>query len=130
MKKAFSLVEVIISVAIISVVIISLLNIKEQNIFIFEKLKDDLSFNSYISIAAILDVDKFDKNKTIKINDVVDFKDDKIRRSLKDIKIIVKDKKIDSKELENEFANIVIVQYKNSYELNKKKKEFYTFRFE
>lgn len=130
MKKAFTLIEVIISVVILSVVIISLLSIKEQNLFILNKLKQNVSINSFISLAAYSTINQFDKNETIRVSSLVDFEDDEIRKYLKDLKIIVKDKKENIQKLDNDVSNISIVEYSNIFTIDNNRKIFFTFKFE
>jgi len=127
MRKAFSLVEVLISVMLISVVIGSLLQMKTNNISYLEKFKLSQEENGYICLST----QKTDnlEYKKIYLNDVVDFGVDEIRRKFKDIKIELKQEEMKEIELpENDYVQTAkIIQSK--YTLNEKTtKSFYEFR--
>jgi biopolymer transport protein ExbD len=94
-KDAISLIEVLISIMLISVVVVSLLQIKENNLYFLTKTKDMAKYNSYVSMVA-LDINK---DGNIYLDKKVDFKDDDIRRQLKEIKIKVKNKDFDNLQL-------------------------------
>ncbi len=130
MKKAISLIEVLISVMLISIVIVSLLQIKENNLFFLQKTKDTTKYNSYIS-AISLDNKNNIRNKNIFLGDEVKFKDDEIRRELKSIKIKVKDENLDPLELGNEEYQLKVNIKKTHLSIDDKiKKIFYRFSLE
>ena len=50
--KAFSLIEVLISVTLLSTILIILLDVKGQNVFVVEKTKDTTFINEMIGLSA------------------------------------------------------------------------------
>ncbi len=127
-KQAISLVEVLVAVMLISVVIVSILQIKENNLYFLEKSKESTKYNAYISMIA-LDNDKTKlNNDNIYLSDKINFKDDEIRKVLKEIKIKRKEKELKPIEFNSEEYNlqINIKQTKLSIE-DKIQKNFYRF---
>ena len=85
MKKALSLVEVLISIILISVVIAAMLQIKSNNIFMLEKFKNSAKYNSYIAMS----VDTINrKEKKIYLDSLFKI-DDRLRQELKKYKIAI-----------------------------------------
>ncbi len=128
MKKAISLVEILVSIVLITTVIVAILQMKENNLFLLDKFQKSSLNSGYISYALI---DGENRNRTIYLNHSVNFKDDEIRRELKNIKILIKDTKLkDIQVPENEYLkSIAVIQ--TSYSLNDKKsmtENFYTFK--
>jgi len=124
MRQSLSLIEVLISVMLISVVIVSMLQIKENNIHFIEKSKDSIKYNEYISMIA------FDKstNGKIYLSDKVNFKDDDIRRDLKNIKIEKKIENLESLEFSTDEYNLRVDIEEISFKIDKKfEKKFYRF---
>ena len=124
MRQSLSLIEVLISVMLISVVIVSMLQIKENNIHFIEKSKDSIKYNEYISMIA------FDKstNGKIYLSDKVNFKDDDIRRDLKNIKIEKKIENLESLEFSADEYNLRVDIEEISFKIDKKfEKKFYRF---
>ncbi|MGB5791538.1 type IV pilus modification PilV family protein [Poseidonibacter sp.] len=131
MKKAFSLMEVLIAVTILSIVMISLLQIKSDNIFLVSKVDEKVKFNDYILLS--LDLDKAEnRNQNIFLDRKYDFSNDEIRRELKTIKVKQKDKKIKTQKIKDvDDFNLNIITYSTSYSLDDKiKKNIYTFKLE
>lgn len=131
MKKAFSLMEVLIAVTILSIVMISLLQIKSDNIFLVSKVDEKVKFNDYILLS--IDLDKAEsRNQNIFLDRKYDFSDDEIRRELKTIKVKQKDKKIKTQKIKDvDDFNLNIITYATSYSLDDKiKKNIYTFKLE
>lgn len=65
MKKAFSLIEVIIAIVILSVVMIALLKIKSENIFLVSKSNENTKANEYILLAVDFKDEILNKNEDI-----------------------------------------------------------------
>ena len=112
-KKAFTLIEVMVSVMIISVVILALLKMKSNNSFIFTSLKKQNEVQQYISLI-IDNKDYKDKNKDTTLDALIkEFHvDDELRRKLKNqkIKLIHNEvKKIDLNEEANTDATLSLV---------------------
>lgn len=126
MKKAFSLMEIIISIVILSFVMISLIQIKMNNIFLVSKLNENSSLEEYALLSIDFNDNILDKNESIFLSDKYNFQNDDIKISLKEIEINIKDEKKESKNISSEF-NVNIksdlfyrkFEFKNS-NLNKK----------
>ncbi len=124
-KQAISLVEVLVAVMLISVVIVSLLQIKENNLTLLDKLTVSSKLNSYISIIALKNDNK---EGMIYLDQELYFKDDDIRKSLKDIKIEVKNKTLSPLKFEVEKYKIQIDIKQTVLSIDDTfKKQFYTF---
>lgn len=126
MKKAFSLMEIIISIVILSFVMISLIQIKMNNIFLVSKVNKNSSLEEYALLSIDFNDNILDKNESIFLSDKYNFQNDDIKISLKEIEINIKDEKKESKNISSEF-NVNIksdlfyrkFEFKNS-NLNKK----------
>jgi len=131
MKQAISLVEVLVSIMLITTVIVSVLQMKDNNLFLLDKFSSSSLVNSYFTYA----VESGEKrNSTVYLSDKVDFKDDDIRRELKNIKILIKDQDLkDVSVPKNDYIKSVSV-IESSYKLELKEKtmtqKFYTFKLE
>ncbi|NPA60089.1 MAG: prepilin-type N-terminal cleavage/methylation domain-containing protein, partial [Epsilonproteobacteria bacterium] len=87
-KKAFTLIEVMISVMIISVVIMALLKMQGNNSHIFSKLTSKLEINQYTSFFISNNEYGFSKKSTYLDELLSEFRvEDNLRRELKNIKI-------------------------------------------
>ncbi|MCG3684553.1 type IV pilus modification PilV family protein [Aliarcobacter butzleri] len=103
MKKAFSLMEVIISIVILSFVMITLIQIRNENIFLVSKSNQKNYIEDYIMLSIDFNDDILDKNENIFLSDKYNFENDDIRKELKDIQIDIQDKKLESKNINSEF---------------------------
>ncbi len=131
MKKAFSLIELVIAVSILSVVMLSLIQIRSNNINLIKKVKEKAILSDYILLA--MDLKKpSNRNKDIRLGDIYRFKNDDLRRDLKQVKVKVKDKKLETivvPILDNIEVNINI--FSSSYSIDDKmKKNIYSFNIE
>lgn len=129
-KKAFSLMEVIISVTLLSVVMLSLLQIKSNNIFILQKASSEEKNKEYLSMA--IDSKPYSKrNENIYLSRLFNIQDDDLRKELKQAKIKVKDEILDTKDYKNNEVLLKITSFKTSYSLeNGIKKDIYKFKLE
>ena len=106
-KKAFTLIEVMVSVMIISVVIMALLKMNANNVHIFSQVKNQIKPNQYISL---LDGTKYGFiNEDITLDKLVsNFDlDDDLRRKLKNTKVNIvyqELQKIDTSEFDDSNA--------------------------
>lgn len=128
MKKAFSLVEVLIAVALLSVVIVALIKMGQNNLFLLEKFKTSNTSSGYNSLAFFgIDMNKTE-DKNIYLDEVVDFKDDDVRRELKEIKVVVKNEKLEDKKIEADSFTITkkITKIHLTTD-NQNEKDFYRF---
>ena len=130
MKKGFSLIEVLISVTLLSVIITTIFQIKENNLFFLDKFKNSSKNNEFVSLATLLE-NKTNKlrNENIYLDKIVDFKDDDIRKELKNIKVNVKDKDVRELDLSTDEYTLIVNIQKTTYKIeNKIQKDIYTFR--
>jgi len=81
-QKSFSLIEVLISVMLLSVVITSLLQIRDNSLFFLDKFERSNLLDSYIAIASL-----HNKETNIYLDDIINIKDDELKKELKKIKI-------------------------------------------
>ena len=129
MKKALSLVEVMISIVLLTIIIASILQIQQNNLSFLERFKESSLYNSYISMVATVEDTK--RNKTVYLDKVVRFKDDEIRKELKEVKVKIKDEEVDEIELpKNDYLQNAKI-YQSTYSIDDKVvKSFYTFRLQ
>ena len=111
-KKAFTLIEVMVSVMIISVVIMALLKMKSNSSHILSSLKQQMGTTQYISLL-IANKDYGYEDKSIRLDALIkEFDvDDKLRRKLKDkkAKVIYNEiETIDLSEDENESLSMIL----------------------
>ncbi len=132
MKKSFSLIEVIIAIALLSVVIVTMFKIKENNLFFLDKFKQTSKYNEFISIATITNKNLNSlRNTHIYLDKVVDFDDDDIRKELKNIKVYIKDKELPSINLNDDAFTLNINIIKSQYKIEDKiTKDIYTFELQ
>jgi competence protein ComGF len=131
-KVAFTLVEVLVSITLLSIVISTIFKIKENNIFLLEKFKNSSKQNELISIATIDNVNsKKLRNKNIYLSILINFKDDYIRKELKNVKITVKDKVLETQDLGTEDFELTLHTIKSTYSIeNKASSSIYNFKLE
>ena len=132
-KKAFSLMEVIISIVILSVVMVALLQIKSENISIISKSDKKVRLNDYILLAIdFSDKNMTNKNENIDISKKFKYENDDIKRELKDIKVSIEDEEIKSESINNGFNNINITTFSRTFSLENSdiKKKLYSFKIQ
>lgn len=132
MKKAFSLMEVIIAIVMLSVVMITLLKIKSENIFLISKNDENTKSNDYILLSVDFEDEISNKNEDIFLDKKYQYINDDMRKELKDIKILIKDDKIESKSIESDLNYINTTIFSRTYSLENSniKKKIYTFKIE
>lgn len=130
MKKAFTLMEVIIAVSLLSVVMLSLFQVKGNNIFILEKSKENKKQNEYLSL--VMDSTEYSKrNENVYLDKYFNILDDDIRREFKEIKIKIKDEILEEKDVIYDDILFKIGQYKTTFSLEKGiSKNIYRFNLE
>lgn len=132
MKKAFSLMEVIIAASLISVVMLSLYQVKGHNIFILEKSQESKKQNDYISL--LMETKVYinqNQNKNIYLDKYFNILDDDIRREFKQVKIKIEDELLEKEEEKLDNVSFKINQYKTTYSFDKGiKKNIYRFELE
>jgi len=130
MKKAFSLMEVIIATSLISIVMVSLFQVKGNNIFILEKSKESKKQNEYLSL--VMDSKEYAKrNEKVYLDRYFNIKDDDIRREFKQVKIKIKDKVLDKSTESIDNFSLKISQFKTTYSFeNGISKDIYRFKLE
>lgn len=129
MKKGFSLVEVIIAITLLSIVLTSLLQIKENNLFLFDKFNNSIIIDNELAIlSSYIDPQKDEK---IYIKDKIDFKDDDIRKLYKDSFGEVKSTELDPIEVGSEDYPINLNITESFIQLKQNgAKKIYSFRLE
>jgi prepilin-type N-terminal cleavage/methylation domain-containing protein len=132
MKKAFSLMEVIISIVILSVAMIALLQIKSENIFLVSKSNENTKANDYILLSIDFRDEILNKNEDIFLDKKYTYLNDNVRKELKDIKISIKDDKIESNSIQSNLNNINTTIFSRTYSLENSniKKKIYSFKIE
>ena len=132
MKKAFSLMEVIISVVILSVVMITLLQIKSNNIQLASKSEEKNKSNDYILMALSFNDSITNKNESVLIDKKYTYDNEEINEEIKNRKVNIKDDKLESKTIESHRNSINISTYFRSFSLENSdiQKKIYTFKIE
>ena len=116
-KKGFSLVEILIAVTLISVVILALLKTNSNNLLFLEKAST-IGKNDSLLALGILDINITTKNEEkIYLDRVVDFKDDEIRKLLKNSVIIPKYENLDDVTQEIEGRQLIQKVTQGTYTL-------------
>ncbi|RXJ86842.1 prepilin-type N-terminal cleavage/methylation domain-containing protein [Arcobacter sp. CECT 8985] len=125
MKKAFSLIEVIISITLLSVVLYSFISLKSNNISIIEKLKQINKRNNYINLA-IKSTNDIKSDESFYLTDIYKNTNNSLRKELKNLHITKKRVLEEKKEFNfDNSINIEIEVFKTSYKLNSKNKNIY-----
>ena len=124
--------EVIISIVILSFVMITLLKIKSENIFLVSKSNENTKANEYILLAVDFKDEILNKNEDISLDKKYQYSNDDVRRELKDIKISIKDDKVESKSIQSDLNNINTTIFSRTYSLENSniKKKIYSFKIE
>ena len=131
-KKAFTLIEVMVSVMIISVVIMALLQMKSNNSHILTSLKNQNDTNQYISLL-ISNKDYGYEKKTIRLDTLVkEFNvNDELRKKLKNIKAKViynKVNRIDLSEGEEGSSSLILEIGETLLKLDNSSSKIYRLR--
>ena len=132
MKRSFTLIEVLVSIGLLSVVIAVIFQIKQNNLFYLHKFNNSVKVDQYIALATIKKFKNDNlKNRKIYLDEIVDFKDDDIRRDLKNIKISLKEEELDDIDFSTDQYNLKIKIIEQIYKYNSKnEKKFYQFRLQ
>jgi hypothetical protein len=129
-KQAISLIEVMVSIALISTVIVTILQIKDNNLFYIEKFKTTSLNNAYISLVSI-PFNEIIRDKTIRVGDKINLNNDEIRKELKGVKVIVND--INAKNIElpqNDYIKNAKITNTTYSIKNNIQNIFYTFKLQ
>lgn len=132
MKKAFSLMEVIISIVILSVVMVALLQIKSENISIISKSDKKVRLNDYILLAIDFKNEILNKNENIDLSKNYKYENENIQQELKDKKVIIKDEKMKLESINSRFNSLNITIFTRTFSLDDTdiKKKLYSFKIE
>ena len=132
MKKAFSLMEVIISIVILSVVMITLLQIKSDNIHLVSKSDKKVKINDYILLAIDFKNEILNKNEDIDISKNKKYENEDIQQELKDTNVIIKDEKMKLESINSRFNSLNITTFTRTFNLDNTdvKKKLYSFKIE
>ena len=132
MKKSFSLIEVLVAVMLLSIVMVALLQVQQNNLFFLDKFKSSIKYDEYLSLATINQI-RFKKlrNENIYLDEIVNYKDDDIRKKIKNIKVHIKDSKKNQLDLSTKQYKLAIQYFESKYTIEDKiSKKFYTFKLE
>ncbi len=131
MKKAFSLMEVIIAISILSFVMVTLLQIKSENIFLISK-SEEISKNSEYLLAAINLNEVNQRNENLFLDRNYSFDNDDLRKEFKDKKIKIKDEKLKTDTIDNDYMKLNLTTYTTTYKLDNSNssKKIYSFKLE
>ena len=123
--------EVIIAIVILSVVMVALLKIKSENISIVSKSEQKIKLNEYILLAIDFKDKIENKNEDISL-EKYKYENDDLRKELKDIKVSIKDEKIDTRTIMNGSNNINVTIFSRTFSLENSdiKKKLYSFKIE
>jgi len=114
---------------LLSIVIGTIIKIKDNNIAFLEKFSASQQFNTYVSLA-ISSYTKKIKNENVYLDEVADFGDDDIRRKLKLIKVVRKDKEIQKTSLGDGVSATLVIR-KSTYQVgDSHKSDIYTISLE
>ena len=122
--KAFTLIEVIISISLLSIVIITVLKIKENNFTNIQKFDIIKNDNQLLSIATISYANTKDVNTHLYLNEILKKSNDTLNKILKNTKVYIKSEIIDSIEIEDKIINTRETKYTIA---NKASTSIYTF---
>lgn len=129
MKKSFSLIEVLIAVSILSIVMTAILQMRENNIQFLQNLTTSNKNSEYICISTLYENNTTAFNTNVYLDKIVDFKDDDIRKELKEQKVFVKSELEKSIDLSNDELVVSVEIYKQTHKIqDKMNKVFYTFK--
>lgn len=130
MKKAISLIEVMVSVIIITFVIGVLLDTKNQNLFFLERFNEIDKTNSLILMYANDYSNINSRDEDVYLKDIIENNHDEIRRDLKDIKISVKDEIVEERVFEYDNIKLSYEIIESTYKLDDKHiKNLYIVKF-
>ena len=139
-KQAFSLIEVLIAVMLLSVVIVALLQTNQNNLSLLNKFESSSAKNNYINLAFFgINTSLECKDENFHLDDIADFKDDEIRKQLKEVKITSKCEKLKEQKIEAENHQFLILATKQNLKIentsenvigNTQDKDFYRFSLE
>lgn len=132
MKKAFSLMEVIIAVTLISIVLTALLESKNNNINLLGRVNSSITNDSFIACAMLLsDLNATNKDEKVYLKDQFDLKDDDLRKYIKNIVVVKKVEQLDPLEFDDENLAIKVNIDETRYTLKDGiSKKLHTFSLE
>jgi len=126
-KKAFTLIEVIIAISLLSIVIVTVLKIKENNFSNINKLNEINTNAQFLGIASSrLNINE-DINKHFYMNEILEVKNNDFNKILKNTKVYVKSKIVNTSKIENKIINTIKTNYKIE---NKISTDIFTFKIE
>ena len=126
-KKAFTLIEVIIAISLLSIVIVTVLKIKENNFSNITKLNEINTNVQLLDIASSrLNINE-DINKHFYMNEILEVKNNDFNKILKNTKVYVKSKIVNTSKIENKIINTIKTNYKIE---NKISTNIFTFKIE
>ena len=131
MIKAFSLMEIIVSVVILSFVMITLIETKENNIFLLSKSNERNNIEEKMLLAIDFNTEFLNTQEDILLSTKYNFENKDIQRVLDDLKIEIRQEydKNKSIKLDEYNINLNIDTFYKEFGLTNDhfKKKFYTF---
>ncbi len=131
MIKAFSLMEIIVSVVILSFVMITLIETKENNIFLLSKSNERNNIEEKMLLAIDFNTEFLNTQEDILLSTKYNFENKDIQRVLDDLKIEIRQEydKNKSIKLDEYNINLNIDTFYKEFGLKNDhfKKKFYTF---
>ncbi len=125
MKKGMGLIEVIISIVLISVVVLAVIKTQKNNLHQLDNFQRTLQYQSFISLAK---QENAEDDKTLHLDELIPFKDDRLREYYKDVKVEVSKEKESTEKISHNNINVSIDIIKTSYTIeDKTKQDFYRF---
>lgn len=123
--------EVIIAISILSFVMVTLLQIKSENIFLISK-SEEISKNSEYLLAAINLNEVNQRNENLFLDRNYSFDNDDLRKEFKDKKIKIKDEKLKTDTIDNDYMKLNLTTYTTTYKLDNSNssKKIYSFKLE
>lgn len=118
MKKAFFLIEVMLSIVLVSGIVLMLFEVESNNLHFLESFKKKNNHYSSISIFALNDYTHKNNDKKLYFDEVVTFEDDELRKKFKDIIVNTKYKDIYSKNM-GENLKITVIKKEIKYFISK-----------
>lgn len=111
---------------------VALLKIKSENISIISKSEQKIKLNEYILLAVDFKDKIVIKNENINLANRYNYENDEIRKELRDVKVSIKDEKIETESINGGFNSINITTFSRTFgfENNDLKKKLYGFKIQ
>lgn len=130
MKKAFTLMEVMIAVVLLVGVFAVFLQMQENNMLFIKNEPVKNKLHSTIVLPVLQELTQKNKTSSYYVKDLINIKDDEIRQEFKEIKIVKKKETLEQKHFSIQNVVLDIEQSKLVFNINNSiTKNFYIFKF-